>query len=217
MIPLRLELADIHKSYGKRVILAGLTCSFSVGLTVITGQSGVGKSALLRILATAENASKGTLLWKGVPLPKARASLRRSLGYAPQIVDLPEDLTAREFAAYLAALKGLDRQQASKQFLDLAERMNLQADVDSRIAAFSGGMRRRLVLLQALLGQPQLLILDEPTAELDRETSRRIAQIVNDYAQSAIVITTTHAAEEFFHPRTIFSLHGGSLTGEIAQ
>lgn len=187
-----LELKSVSKRYGKKLVLDGVTIAFAPGLTLLTGPSGAGKSTLLRLCATAEKPNAGEIVWDGKRLPGARSALRRSLGYAPQAVDLPEELTAREFGLHMAALKGLRAGEADKQFLSLAEAVGLHADANNRISGFSGGMRRRLVFIQALLGQPKLLCLDEPTAELDVESRQRIGALIARAAQSAVVLMTTH-------------------------
>lgn len=190
-----LELDRVSKRYGRKLVLDRVEQNFGPGLTLLTGPSGAGKSTLLRLLATAEPPSGGRMSWHGVDLPRARTTLRRALGYAPQAVDLPEDLTAREFTLHIAALKGLDQREADRQFLKLADAVGLHADANNRIATYSGGMRRRLVLIQALLGVPTLLALDEPTAELDRESAERVSALIIERARDAAVIMTTHLAD----------------------
>ncbi|MEO0463267.1 MAG: ATP-binding cassette domain-containing protein [Pseudomonadota bacterium] len=186
----------LARSFGRKAVLTDVTAQFPVGLTLLTGPSGAGKSTLLRLLATADKPTKGTVSWEGVPLPKGRRALRRVLGYAPQAVDLPETLTAREFALHIAALKGLSLGQADAQFAGIADRMRLGEDIDRPIAAFSGGMRRRLITAQALLGDPQVIALDEPTAELDAESAAITHELVLERAERAAVIMTTHLARE---------------------
>lgn len=191
-----LALNGVSKTYGRKTVLNDVSLSFTPGLTLLTGPSGAGKSTLLRLIATAEKPTRGALAWNGQRLPGARSKLRRALGYAPQAVDLPEDLTAREFGMHIAALKGLSLGAADKQFLAITDAIGLHADVNNRIASFSGGMRRRLIFAQALLGAPELLALDEPTAELDGETARKLGALILERAKSAIVVMTTHLADE---------------------
>lgn len=188
-----LELKSVNKSYGAKRVLADVSLSFAPGLTLLTGPSGAGKSTLLRLIASAERPNSGAVAWNG---RSARGALRKTLGYAPQAVDLPEDLTAREFALHIAALKGLNQAQADKQFGAITDAIGLHADINSRIASFSGGMRRRLIFAQAMLGAPKLLALDEPTAELDGETARKLSTLILDRARDAVVIMTTHLADE---------------------
>ena len=191
-----LTLEGIGKKYRRKAVLAEVTHRFTPGLTLLTGPSGAGKSTLLRLVATAEKPSAGRLAWDGAALPAARGALRRALGYAPQAVDLPEDLTAREFAMHIAALKGLDLAAADRQFGAITDRIGLHADINNRISTFSGGMRRRLIFAQAMLGAPRLLALDEPTAELDRETAGKLGELILERAAEAIVIMTTHLADD---------------------
>lgn len=191
-----LILEGVAKRYRRKTVLTDVTHRFRPGLTLLTGPSGAGKSTLLRLVATAERASAGTIAWDGGQLPSARRALRATLGYAPQAVDLPEDLTAREFAMHIAALKGLNLAAADCQFGAITERIGLHADINNRISTFSGGMRRRLIFAQAMLGLPRLLALDEPTAELDRDTAGRLGELILERAAGAIVIMTTHLADD---------------------
>lgn len=190
-----LELDRVSKRYGRKLVLDRVDHGFGTGLTLLTGPSGAGKSTLLRLIATAERPSGGRISWDGEELPRATKGLRAALGYAPQAVDLPEDLTAREFALHIAALKGLAAGPADRQFLSLAEAVGLHADANGRIATFSGGMRRRLIFIQALLGEPQLIALDEPTAELDADSAGRVTDLICYAARTAIVVMTTHALD----------------------
>lgn len=207
-----LTLEGIGKRYRRKAVLAEVTHRFTPGLTLLTGPSGAGKSTLLRLVATAEKPSAGRLAWDGAALPAARGALRRALGYAPQAVDLPEDLTAREFAMHIAALKGLELGAADRQFGAITDRIGLHADINNRIATFSGGMRRRLIFAQAMLGNPRLLALDEPTAELDRETADRLGELILERAAEAIVIMTTHLADDLA-PRAsaVLRVEGGAV------
>lgn len=207
-----MKLDAVTKSYGRKTVLDGVGCRFMPGLTLLTGPSGAGKSTLLRLIATAEKPNRGTISWDGAALPAARAALRRGLGYAPQAVDLPDDLTAREFGLHIAALKGLDRAAADAQFGAITEAIGLHADINQRISTFSGGMRRRLVFAQALLGRPRLLALDEPTAELDAETARRLGALILERAKTAVVVMTTHLADELApHAVQVLRVEGGRV------
>lgn len=210
-----LTLDDIAKSYGRKTVLDGVSATIAIGLTLLTGPSGAGKSTLLRLLATAERPSRGSIRWKGEALPAARRSLRRALGYAPQAVDLPDDLTAREFALHIAALKGLDLTAADRQFAAITDAVGLHADINNRIATFSGGMRRRLIFAQALLGAPELIILDEPTAELDRDTAANVGALIAERSKQAAVVMTTHLADDLRGDATaVLRVEGGAVTAE---
>lgn len=210
-----LSLTDIRKSYGRKTVLDGITQDFPIGLTLLVGPSGAGKSTLLRLLATAEKPNSGTIRWDGQALPGARRALRRTLGYAPQAVDLPEDLTAREFALHMASLKGLDPVAADAQFGASTEALGLHADINNRIATFSGGMRRRLIFAQAMLGEPRLLALDEPTAELDGATARKMGTQILERARHSAVVMTTHLADELApHAVQVLRVENGRVHAE---
>jgi ABC-2 type transport system ATP-binding protein len=205
-----LELSGVGKAYGRKRVLQDVSLTFEPGLTLLVGPSGAGKSTLLRLIATAERPNSGSITWNG---SRGRGAWRKALGYAPQSVDLPEDLTAREFAMHMAALKGLDLGQADKQFGAITDSIGLHADINNRIASFSGGMRRRLIFAQALLGEPQLLALDEPTAELDGETARRLSALILARARAgAIIVMTTHLADDLApHARAVLRVEAGKV------
>jgi ABC-2 type transport system ATP-binding protein len=207
-----LELSGVGKNYGRKRVLDDVSLTLEPGLSLLVGPSGSGKSTLLRLMATAERPSRGAIAWHGKRLPGARAALRRALGYAAQAVDLPEDLTAREFAMHMAALKGLNLTAADKQFGAVTDAIGLHADIHNRIASFSGGMRRRLIFAQALLGAPQVLALDEPTAELDVETARKLGALILERSKNAIVVMTTHLADELApHAGAVLCVEAGKV------
>ena len=205
-----LILQGVTRRYGRKTVLDGVSHAFPVGLTLLTGPSGAGKSTLLRLLATAEAPTAGKISWDGKPLPAARQALRRVLGYAPQAVDLPDSLTAREFGLHMAALKGLRAGEADDQFRLILEGVGLGPDANGRIATFSGGMRRRLIFAQALLGSPRLLCLDEPTAELDGESRARVTALIAKAAGTAVVVMTTHLTDGVT-PVGVLRVDGGQL------
>lgn len=207
-----LELRGVSKSYARKRVLNDVSLNFVPGLNLLVGPSGAGKSTLLRLLATAERPNKGSITWKGAA---NRGALRKTLGYAPQAVDLPDDLTAREFAMHMAALKGLKLAEADQQFQSITAAIGLHDDINRRIASFSGGMRRRLIFAQALLGAPELLTLDEPTAELDSETAGKVTALILERASKAVVVMTTHLAEGLKpHAASVLRVEAGQVTAQ---
>jgi ABC-2 type transport system ATP-binding protein len=213
-----LLLEAVAKRYRRKKILDGVNHRFAPGLTLLVGPSGAGKSTLLRLIASAEKPSAGRIAWDGEFFPGGRAALRRTLGYAPQAVDLPEDLTAREFALHMAALKGLELGAADSQFGAITERIGLHADINNRISTFSGGMRRRLIFAQAMLGEPRLLALDEPTAELDRETAGKLGALILERAASAVVVMTTHLSDELApHAVSVLRVENGGVSPQATS
>lgn len=191
-----LNLSQITKRYKKQTILDDISITFDTGVSLLVGPSGAGKTTLLRLCSTAEKPSSGQMTWHGKALPQARKALRQSLGYAPQIVDLPGDLTGLEFMCHMAALKNYGG-GAKAQAQELLEQLGLGESAGQPISVYSGGMRRRLIFAQALIGKPSLLICDEPTAELDHETARRVTDLIMQAAQTATVIVTTHMTDHF--------------------
>ncbi len=189
-----IALKTVSKSYKKQTILRDISHNFGQGVTVITGKSGAGKSTLLRMCATVEKPSSGDILWQDVSILKRPKAFRGVLGYAPQQIDFPPDITALDFLRYIGALKGVSAKNSTRQGLSLLTRLELEADADKFIQMFSGGMRRRLGLAQAFLGQPQCLILDEPTAELDPQTAGLVHDLIFEAGQTATILMTTHLA-----------------------
>lgn len=188
-----LELNNIGQRYGKKQVLSDLTHHFEPGVTVITGPSGAGKTTLLRLCASAERPATGTLTWKGKKLPRTPRGFRRALGYAPQRIDFPEDISGLDFLLHMGALKGVGSKAAKEQGMSLFGRLGLARDATGLIRTYSGGMRRRLGLAQAFLGTPEILVLDEPTAELDPETAGHVHDLI--FEQDATVLMTTHLAD----------------------
>ncbi len=207
-----LKLINVSKRYKKQVVFQDLTAEFNHGVTVLTGPSGVGKTTLLRLCATVEKPSSGDVHWHGRNIGKSKRAFRSILGYAPQIVDFPEDLSALEFMLHIGALKGMKTAAARQQALELFERVGLAQDKDKQIRSYSGGMRRRLGLSQAFLGTPECLIIDEPTAELDPETAGRIHDLIFDASENAVVIMTTHL-ETSLKDHTYQNLHLDGMPG----
>jgi len=201
-----LELKNITQSYGAKSVLAELSHNFGLGVTVITGPSGAGKTTLLRICASVEKPKSGEVLWNGKPVWKTLRQFRSGLGYAPQRIDFPEDISAMDFLLHMGALKNLRRADTKQQAMSLLGRLGLGRDVEGRIATFSGGMRRRLGVAQACLGAPDILIFDEPTAELDPETARHIHALIFELAEKASVLMTTHLTDGL-KGRDISELH----------
>ncbi len=206
-----LRFENVARRFGAKSVLSGVSGDFGPGLHLLTGPSGTGKTTLLRLAATVDRPTSGKIIWENRPLPAARQSLRRGLGYGPQSAEVPDDLSAMEFLTHMAALKGLGP-GGRAQALHLLDRLGLARDAETRLIGWSGGMKRRLVLAQALLGAPRLLVLDEPTAELDRDTAAAVARLVTEAAGQAAVLLSTHLTEHFPGGRTLRLVEGALVS-----
>ena len=192
------RISRVGKRYGGAVALADVTAGITPGITGLLGPNGAGKTTLLRIAATvlAPDDGRVELLGLDPSNPADRAAIRRRLGYMPQEPGFYPRFTAFEFVDYVAILKELhDRRERHAEVRRVLGVVGLEGEGRKRIKALSGGMRRRLALAQALLGRPDLLLLDEPTAGLDPEQRLRFRQLVS--AEPArTVLLSTHQTED---------------------
>jgi ABC-type multidrug transport system ATPase subunit len=188
-----LELSGVGKHYRGGVwALREFSLVLDAGVHGLLGPNGAGKSTLMRILATVSRPTEGKVSWEGEDVAASPDRLRRVLGYLPQDFGVYPHLTAIEFLEYLAAMKGLDRKIARHRIGALLELTNLEEARNRRLGGFSGGMRQRVGIAQALLNDPRLLIVDEPTAGLDPEERVRFASLLTDLAADRIVLLSTH-------------------------
>jgi ABC-2 type transport system ATP-binding protein len=191
-----LEIKKLTKRYGRTTALDELSLTMGEGVLGLLGPNGAGKTTLLSILATVTRPSSGTFSWHGQDAVQDPLSVRRILGYLPQDFGVYDKLTAREFLSYLGRLKGLSSADLSGRVSDLLELVNLRSAADRRLAGFSGGMRQRVGIAQALLGDPKLLIVDEPTVGLDPEERVRFRNLLAEIARGRWVILSTHIVSD---------------------
>lgn len=194
---MRLEVQGLCKNYRGGVhALRGVNLSLGAGVLGLLGPNGAGKSTLLRILATITEATSGRVLWNGENIADKPEPLRDKLGYLPQDFGVYPHLNAVEFLEYLAALKGLDSVSARRRIDDLLTLVNL-SDVRKRpLGGYSGGMKQRIGIAQALLNDPRVLIADEPTAGLDPEERVRFRNLLSELAGDRVVILSTHIVSD---------------------
>lgn len=192
-----LELVDVTKIYkgGKRAVDA-MSLRLEPGLVGLLGPNGAGKSSLMRIAATVTRPSSGRLLFEGVDAVARPEPLRRALGYLPQDFGVYPGLSAPEFLAYLAAAKGLSARSAKARIGELLELVNLTEAGKRPLGKYSGGMLRRVGIAQALLADPQVIIVDEPTAGLDPEERVRFRNLLAELAATRIVLLSTHIVSD---------------------
>ena len=190
-----LTIRELTKTYGSSIqALKGISLDVSPGMFGLLGPNGAGKTTLMKILATLLEPDSGTVEMNGFDLISRKDKTRRLLGYLPQDFGLYPTLTAEQMLNYFAKLKGVTDKQERRALVDaLFERVNLTSARKQRLGGFSGGMRQRLGIAQALIGQPQLLIVDEPTAGLDPEERIRFHNLLAESAgEDALVILSTH-------------------------
>jgi len=213
---LELSIEGVSKSYpGRGLALDGFSLRLGPGVVGLLGPNGAGKSTLMRILATLTRPSAGTVLWNGVDVARTPDALRSVLGYLPQDFGVYPHLSAVEFLGYLAALKGLSPPKARLRIDELLNALNLWDARDVPLGEYSGGMRQRVGIAQALLNDPELLIIDEPTVGLDPEERVRFRNLVAELAGQRIVLLSTHIVSDVEATAArIAILHRGRLVAE---
>jgi ABC-type multidrug transport system ATPase subunit len=194
---LHLQIERISKQYNRgNWALRDFTLQLGPGVLGLLGPNGAGKTTLMSILATITRATEGRVIWNGSDLATHPDALRCTLGYLPQDFGVYPNLNAVEFLEYLAAVKGLDAASSRRRIDELLSLVNL-ADVRKRpLGGYSGGMKQRVGIAQALLNDPQLLIVDEPTAGLDPEERVRFRNLLSELSGERIVILSTHIVSD---------------------
>jgi ABC-type multidrug transport system ATPase subunit len=189
---MELTIERVTKRYGSHWALRELSLRCGPELIGLVGPNGAGKTTLMRILATLMLPTSGEIRWNGRGTQAHGAELRRALGYLPQEFGIYPEFTGRQFLRYLAAMKGLRGEVARRRVDEVAELVNLEAVADRRLTTYSGGMTQRLGIAQALLNDPELLIVDEPTAGLDPEERVRFRTLLARLAAARITLLSTH-------------------------
>lgn len=215
-----LKVTALSKIYqdGKKA-LDDFSFAFTEGIYGILGPNGAGKSTLIHLLTDQFSPSGGTIAYQGNGVRKQGQEYRRILGYMPQQQELYPDFTLQRFLSYMAALKGLDKKTASDQIPYLMKRVNLYDYRRQRLGTFSGGMQQRALIAQALLGKPEILILDEPTAGLDPQERIRIRNLISEIAFHRIVLIATHVVSdvEFIAKEILLMKQGKIVTHQSPE
>ena len=192
---MKLKLEDINKSY-KNKVLDGISFELEKGVYGLLGPNGAGKSTLIRLLCGIEEANSGDILWDGESIHKLDERYRNILGYVPQKIGYYPDFTAVKFMEYIAQLKGIPKEIREKEISDALSLVNLEDTGNKKIKNFSGGMKQRLGIAQAILNHPELLVLDEPTVGLDIDERMNFKQFISEYAKNKIVLFATHIVSD---------------------
>ncbi|MEV5593208.1 ABC transporter ATP-binding protein [Streptomyces sp. NPDC052496] len=192
-----LRLSGITKVYkGGRRAVDDVTLHMGPGMLGLLGPNGAGKSSLMRVAATVTRPTEGEVLFQGEDVVARPDVLRRALGYLPQDFGVYPNLTSREFLGYLAAAKGISARSARARIDALLELVNLTEAVKRPLGTYSGGMLRRVGIAQVLLGDPQVVIVDEPTAGLDPEERVRFRNLLSELASDKVVLLSTHIVSD---------------------
>ena len=194
---MHLTITNLGKQYRRDFWgLKDFSLDIKPGILGLLGPNGAGKSTFMRMLATITKPTEGRILWNDVDVVRSPDSLRAVLGYLPQDFGVYPNLTAIEFLEYMAAIKGLDVNAAKKRIDGLLQVVNLVEAAKRPLGGYSGGMRQRVGIAQALLNDPQLLIVDEPTVGLDPEERVRFRNLLSDLSGERIVILSTHIVSD---------------------
>jgi ABC-type multidrug transport system ATPase subunit len=194
---MKLTTAHLGKQYRHDFWgLKDFSLEIGPGILGLLGPNGAGKSTFMRMLATITRPTEGTITWNGVDIVKDPDTLRAVLGYLPQDFGVYPNLTAVEFLEYMAAIKGLDAKSAKKRIEELLQVVNLTEAARRLLGGYSGGMKQRVGIAQALLNDPRLLIVDEPTAGLDPEERVRLRNLLSDLSGERIIILSTHIVSD---------------------
>ena len=194
---MKLTITNLSKQYRRDFFgLKDFSLELTPGIIGLLGPNGAGKSTLMRILATINQPTSGTVLWNDVDIVKSPDTLRAVLGYLPQDFGIYPNLNAVEFLEYMAAIKGLDAKAARRRIDELLQVVNLVDAAKRPLGGYSGGMKQRVGIAQALLNDPQLLIVDEPTVGLDPEERVRFRNLLTDLSGDRIIILSTHIVSD---------------------
>lgn len=211
---MELALNCISKTYKKGSVKAldNFSVTLTPGVYGLLGPNGAGKSTLMNIITDNLNADGGEVVYGGENIKKLGKDYRAVLGYMPQQQGLYDDFTLNRFLWYMAALKGLKKKEAKEKITQLLETVNLTDAAHKKLGSFSGGMKQRALIAQALLNNPEILILDEPTAGLDPKERIRIRNFISEIAEDKIVLISTHVVSDIeFIAKEIILLKQGKL------
>lgn len=192
-----LSITNLSKQYNaEKTAVSNFSLTINKGVLGLLGPNGAGKSTLMKMIATISKPSGGSLLLDGIDIVQNPNAIRKVLGYLPQDFGVYPNLNAYEFLEYIAAMKGVGGKGLRQRIDLLLEGVNLSADAKRPIGTYSGGMKQRIGIAQALLNDPKVLIFDEPTVGLDPEERMRFRQLISDLAQDSIIILSSHIVSD---------------------
>lgn len=193
---MQLTVENLYRSYGKKEALTDVNFTLNNGTYGLLGENGAGKSTLMRILSTVDFPTKGQVFYDEKDIFLLDEEYRNLIGYMPQDYSVYPGFTAKDFLEYMGALKGISKEKLKKKIPEVLEFVNLSELGKKKVRTFSGGMKRRLGIAQAILNDPKILILDEPTAGLDPKERIRFSNIISDMSKDKIVLLSTHIVSD---------------------
>lgn len=193
---MELELKNITKKYSKKTALSDVSLNLKNGVYALLGPNGAGKTTLINIITGLLMPTSGTVLFNGTAIGKNMQEYINKIGYLPQYPQFYKNFRADEFLRYMAVMKGIEKKRIDSLVNELIEKVNLTNDSHRYIGQYSGGMRQRLGIAQALLNNPEILILDEPTAGLDPKERIRFRNLISQLSENRIVILATHIVSD---------------------
>ena len=197
---MELVLDRVSKQYGNKIAVDRISTAFRAGVIGLLGANGAGKTTLMRMICGILRPTGGTICFKdGGTLDASEELYRDALGYLPQDFGYYPDFTGKDFLMYLAALKGLDKHSAKRKCAELLKIVSLESAAGKKIKTYSGGMKQRLGIAQAVLNDPKILVLDEPTAGLDPKERVRFRNLIAELGKDSIVILSTHIVSDVEH------------------
>lgn len=212
---MKLEIRGLSKSYGKKPAIKDINLELDPGIYGLLGPNGAGKSTLMNLITGNLREDGGRILYNGRDIRPLGKSFREILGYMPQQQGLYDHFTGYQFLSYIAALKGMSKAKAGREIESVLSLVNLADERYKRLGAYSGGMKQRILVAQAILNHPEVLILDEPTAGLDPKERIKVRNIVSEIAQDRIVILATHIVLDVEQiAKEIILIKKGSIIGQ---
>lgn len=193
---MELSLENVTKSFGQKTAVAGVSAVLRPGIYGLLGANGAGKTTLMRMVCDVLRPTRGRIAYNGVDVASMGEGYRALLGYLPQDFGYYSDFTAMDFMLYMAALKGVPRRQARPRCAELLHEVGLGDHAKAKIRTFSGGMKQRLGIAQAVLNDPEILVLDEPTAGLDPKERVRFRNLIAGFSRNKIVLLSTHIVSD---------------------
>ncbi len=209
---MKLVIRGLNKSYGSKAALQDFHAVFENGIYGILGPNGAGKSTLMNILTDNLLRDSGRILCNEKEITKMKEQYRKIMGYMPQQQQLYDSFTVNHFISYMGTLRGMNKKEIKRRMEELLPLLNLNEVRRKKIKELSGGMKQRVLLLQALLDDPQILILDEPTAGLDPKERIRIRNLISDLSGDKIVLIATHVVSDIeFISKEILLMKNGRV------